>query len=321
MDCSAVKMMCILWFHSESAHHIWSVVHDRFCWRTSLKMDHFARTTQHLKKLLQIWLIWADDEGVFVSSPSSRDLLLVPSPPWSKHSELGLPVQKRPVPAGAVRRWRGGLHLQTRVLWGRHVSSPLCSLSSPAYSVHGMLHWSCFRLEAVHCGCFPLCPKALVYPEIFPGKHTCHLSPPLSARLALHTCSCFSITEPYLYSTPEQLFKRLREFCKRPSVARKHVVMVTRPSVVLFRFFYALGYKMRQISEMKSKTRFGSLGGHILVLLDLLEATVSHFAHSWWSLNEFGSCEVLVWAGLDQNLQWSIRHETQSFLHHIFIAC
>ncbi|XP_055320106.1 glycosyltransferase-like domain-containing protein 1-like [Sitodiplosis mosellana] len=47
-------------------------------------------------------------------------------------------------------------------------------------------------LEAVHCGCMPIAPNKLVYPEIYPKDN--------------------------LFSTEKQLIKKLQNWCKNPSV-------------------------------------------------------------------------------------------------------
>lgn len=53
----------------------------------------------------------------------------------------------------------------------------------------------CFynRLEATYCGCFPLVPNRLVYPEIYP--------------------------ESCIYNDCDDLFERLKTYCLEPSTA------------------------------------------------------------------------------------------------------
>lgn len=53
------------------------------------------------------------------------------------------------------------------------------------------------RLEAVHCGCVPIAPNKLVYPEIYPKK--------------------------LLYNTEQQLTKMLQNWCKNPNTVFRKI--------------------------------------------------------------------------------------------------
>lgn len=53
-----------------------------------------------------------------------------------------------------------------------------------------------FRLEASYCGCMPIAPNKLVYPEIYPPEN--------------------------LYNTSNQLIKMLYNWCRNPALFKKH---------------------------------------------------------------------------------------------------
>ena len=56
-------------------------------------------------------------------------------------------------------------------------------------------------VEAAICGCYPLVPRRLVYPEIF-------------------ECNKLECKENVYYRTNQQMFKKLKEFCQKPYLAK-----------------------------------------------------------------------------------------------------
>ncbi|CAB4018080.1 Hypothetical predicted protein, partial [Paramuricea clavata] len=79
-------------------------------------------------------------------------------------------------------------------------------------------------LEAVCCKCFPLCPNRLVYPEIFPKE-------------------C-------LYNTEQQLFKRLKQFITKPTLARR-----TEVKIDISKFAWSALHQQQRVKRFFNKTQ------------------------------------------------------------------
>ena len=105
------------------------------------------------------------------------------------------------------------VYCQTWVLWSSNVSGLQACITHDSYS------FSIPRMEAVACGCYPLCPNRLVYPELYPSMpHACSTYLSLVyATIAVGEC---------LYNTDQQLFKSLSRYCERPWLLRPMQIKV-----------------------------------------------------------------------------------------------
>ena len=84
------------------------------------------------------------------------------------------------------------------------------------------------------CGCYPLCPNQLVYPELYPSmQYACSISFFTSYRyIIIYLYTYLSLVYANiavgecLYNTDQQLFKSLSRYCERPWVLRSMQVKV-----------------------------------------------------------------------------------------------